>query len=425
MMNAMAGGTAKKRMLFMVLLGFASGLPLALGGGTPLQSWFTDFGMDLKTIGAMSLIGIPYTFKFVWAPLFDRFQTSFMGRRRGWMLIFQVLIAALVFSLSFANPTLHGWWIALACLLVAFSSASQDCVADAYRTELLPKSERGLGMSSWQIGYRTAMLTSGGIALISADYLGWPQTFRWLSALMLIAAIVSANAPEPAGLPAAPRTMQDAFWDPLYELLTRKDVMVLIIFIVSYKLCDALALTISTPFLQRTLGFSKTEVGSISKVFGLASALVGAAIGGAALLKMRLWSALMLFGVLQVVGLVGYLLLAIHGKSHSLLVFAIAAEQVTSGMSGVAMSTLITYMTNQRFTATQFALLSSVSALGRIFVGPVAGVLVDGTKIAGVTMKASWAQFYGTCMLVGTAVLFFLWYLKRPIEEAERSVNIS
>lgn len=307
----------------LLLLGFASGLPLALTSGT-LQARMTVENIDLKTIGIFSLVGQAYVFKFLWSPFMDRYTPPFLGRRRGWLLISQLLLVAAIVAMGFMQPAQHLWWLAALAVLVAFCSASQDIVFDAYKTDLLKAEERGAGAAISVLGYRLAMLVSGGLALWLADrYFGWQATYWLMAGLMLIGVAATLMAPEPDESIPAPRTMEQAVVAPLRDFFGRNNAWLILLLIVMYKMGDAFAGSLSTTFLIRGVGFDAGEVGLVNKTLGLFATIVGALFGGVLMQRLTLFRALMLFGVLQAVSNLGYWIFggdrqepAHHGQRH-------------------------------------------------------------------------------------------------------------
>ncbi|RRO17898.1 muropeptide MFS transporter AmpG [Pectobacterium aquaticum] len=376
---------SQRNSLFMLLLGFASGLPLALTSGT-LQAWMTVENVDLKTIGFFSLVGQAYVFKFLWSPLMDRYTPPFLGRRRGWLILSQLLLIAAIIGMGFMNPARDLWWLAILAILVAFCSASQDIVFDAYKTDLLPPEERGTGAATSVLGYRLAMLVSGGLALWMADrYFGWQATYWLMAGLMLIGVFAALLAPEPLNSQPAPRTMEQAIVAPLRDFFARNNAWLILLLIVLYKLGDAFAISLTTTFLIRGVGFNAGDVGIVNKTLGLFATIVGAIYGGLLMQRLSLFRALMLFGILQAVSNAGYWLLAITDKSLFTMASAVFLENLCGGMGTAAFVALLMTLCNKSFSATQFALLSALAAVGRVYVGPIAGWFVE---------SYGWAWFY-------------------------------
>jgi MFS transporter, PAT family, beta-lactamase induction signal transducer AmpG len=508
---------ALHRLLVVTVLGFASGLPLALTGQA-MQAWLTVDGIDIATIGFLSLVGLPYTFKFLWAPLMDRFELPVLGRRRGWLVLTQLALAGALWWMSSTSPSGATRAFALIAVLVAFISASQDVVIDAYRTNLLAPSERGLGSSALVLGYRLAMILSGGVAFIWVDPAQgsgwtWPQVYRFMAALMVGAAVVSVVALprlKAVSLPSSVArrdvlgflavlaavavgvylsnryahsisqaslgamlgggAMSDSLqgkWVDLFALLlgiaftlplaawaaraarfetllgglssyfAQPGALAFLAFVVLYKLGDAFSLSLVTPFLLQAMHFSTAEVGVVNKVIGLWLTIGGALIGGALMLRIGLWRALMFFGVLQMLGILGFWWLAVNGRgalpgmtipafdwgfvklAHSTpvdggLLLAVAGENLSGGMGTAAFLAFLMSLCNQRFTATQFALLSAFASVGRVWVGPLAGVLAE---------SIGWPSFFIVSTIVAVPALVLLWWLRDSVRALEYDPN--
>jgi len=396
-----------RRIFLLLLLGFSSGLPLALTGAT-LQAWLTVSGVDLTTIGMFALVGQPYTYKFLWAPLMDRFTIPLLGRRRGWLVVTQLGLLATIAWMGTVVPERSPWLLAGLALVVAFLSASQDIVFDAYRTDVLGAEERGAGAAVSVLGYRIAMLVSGGLALILADeWLGWRGTYWLMAALMLVGVAATWAAEEPSAPPRAPHTLEQAVREPLGEYFGRDGAWILLALIVLYKLGDAFAGSLSTAFLIRGPGFSLTEVGVVNKWLGVIATIAGALAGGALMARLRLYRSLVLFGVLQAVTNLGYMLLALAGKSYVLMIAAVAAENLCGGMGTAAFVALLMAMCERRHSATQYALLSALAALGRVYVGPAAGAMAQ---------RLGWPEFFFATFLIALPGLAMLVWQRRRIE---------
>lgn len=463
--NAYLQVFASRRMAAMLLLGFASGLPLALSAGT-LQAWLTVEGVDLTTIGFFALAGLPYTFKFVWAPLADRFEPPVAGRRRGWLIATQAGLAVACFVAASLDPRTGTGALAVCAVMIAFLSASQDIVFDAYRTDLLKETERGAGAAVSVLGYRLAMLVSGGLALVLADtVLGWPGTYRLMGVLFLLLIGVTIWAPRLDGheapktdvarelrgfaamlaagalcwlvlraLPwdavttgrigrlmidtvivvaafvcaivAARRVGFPSFVEPWDAFFSRERALALLALIVLYKLGDAFAGALSTTFLIRGAGFSAAEVGAVNKMLGLAATLLGALAGGAWLAKRPLASTLMLFGVLQAVSNLGYWLVSVLPRDLWIMASAVALENLCGGLGTAAFVAFLMALTDRRFSAAQYALLSALSAVGRIYVGPLSALLVE---------ALGWPTFFLLTVLAALPGLALLWVLRSVI----------
>lgn len=368
----------QRKSAILLILGFASGLPLALTAGT-LQAWMSVENVDTKTIGFFSLVGQAYVLKFLWSPLMDRFTLPFLGRRRGWLLLTQLALIVAIALMGTLQPSRDLTLLAALAVLVAFCSASQDIVFDAWKTDVLPAEERGAGAAITVLGYRLAMMVSGGLALWLADkYLGWQATY-WLMALTMIPGVIATLlAPEPSQKIAAPRSLQEAVFTPLKEFFSRSNAWMMLSLIILYKLGDAFATSLSTLFLLKGLGFDPGQVGIVNKTLGLAATIVGALFGGILMQRMTLFRALVLFGILQGVSNMGYWLLAVTPPHIWSMALAVAIENLCGGMGTAAFVALLMALCNKSFSATQFALLSALSAIGRVYVGPAAGWIADG-----------------------------------------------
>jgi len=393
-----------RRIAIMLPLGFASGLPLALTSGT-LQAWLTVAGLDLKTIGIFTLVGLPYTLKFLWAPLMDRLVPPWLGRRRGWMLVTQMSVALGLAAMAVTGPGQRPEILGILALVVAFLSASLDIVFDAYRTDVLLRPERGFGVAVWVNGYRCALLIASAGALLLADYIGWQNTYLLLAALMAAGVVTILVSPEPSEPGAAPASLAEAIGGPLKEFFTRPGVIGLLALIVLYKVGDAVAASLQTAFLIGGMGFSVSEVGYV-KGLGIGATLIGALAGGVAMAKLGMVRSLLLFGLLQAVSNLGFMWLAWMGKSYMALMASILVENVTGGMGTVAFVALIMSLCDHRYTATQFALLSSLEALGRVFSGRPSAELVE---------MVGWAQFFFWSFLVALPGIWLVWVLRTQL----------
>ena len=397
------------RVVTVLFLGFSSGLPLALSGST-LQAWLTVEDVDIKTIGLFSLVGLPYTLKFLWSPLMDRFVVPIFGRRRGWIALSQLALIGLILGMSVTSPQNGLWFLALLAFCLTFVSASQDVAIDAYRTEVLRERERGMGAAVSVTGYRIAMLVSGALALILSEYLGWRATYMLMALIMSIGVVAVWLGPEPEDPGTPPASMKDAVEGPFKEFFSRTGVWSLLALIVLYKLGDAFAGSLTTTFLIRGVNFSVGEVGAINKGMGLASTIIGALFGGVLMARLRLFKALLIFGILQAVSNLSFMVLALVGKSYPLMIFTIAFENLAGGMGTAAFVAFLMILCNHSYTATQFALLSALASLGRVFVGPLSGVLVDGM---------GWTVFFFTTFLFALPGLVLLWVMREVVKGIE------
>ena len=484
------------RLIAILLLGFASGLPLALTGQA-MQAWLTTDGVAIATIGFLALVGMPYTFKFLWAPLMDRFELPLFGRRRGWLVLTQLVLAASIYYLSTVSFALKPGVFAAIALLIAFLSASQDIVIDAYRTDLLRADERGMGASMSVLGYRIGMIASGGIALIWAEqWQSWGRVYAVMAAIMLGIAVFSllflpsvksdikplASEPKkeligflamllgvlagvylvrfgfnlagvnlhdankwvqlayvmaslavalPLGLKAAQKAGFATLNQSLASYFSQQGAWAFLILIILYKLGDAFAGSLFTPFLLKGMAFSQIEVGIVNKIIGIWLTIIGAFLAGLLMIRLTLFQALMSFGILQLLSNFGFYALAILGKGawgsfmlmpfdlgfvsvleptqiDRLLMSAIALENITSGMGTAAFVALLMSLCNNQFSATHYALLSALAAVGRIYVSPVAGVLSE---------SFGWPNFFLFSVLMAVPGVAMLWWMRESVQK--------
>jgi PAT family beta-lactamase induction signal transducer AmpG len=410
------------RLVAVLLMGFSSGLPLALTGAT-LSLRLADIGISLTAIGLFTLVRSSYSLKFVWSPLIDRLPlpgiTSRLGRRRGWLLVIQTLLALAILALGFTDPTISPWPTAIAAVIVAFLSASQDLVIDAYRIELLRPEEQGAGAAATQWGYRFGMIASGAGALIAAARGGWEFAYALMAVLMLVGMVTVWLTPEPGvggvlervpGATAAERIrtwLERAVVAPFADMFRRGGVtgsVLILLFVVLYKLGDAIAGTMSNP-LYVGLGFGKEEIAWVVKVFGVVATLAGVAIGGVMVLRLGLFRALLISGVLQMLSNLVYIVLVWAGHDVAMLAVAIAVENLTSGMGSAAFVAYLSGLCNVAFTATQYALLSSLATTGVNVLSASGGYLAD---------ELGWVRFFFLSMMMALPGLgLLLWIMRR------------
>ena len=389
------------------MLGFASGLPLALTTGT-LQAWATVSNVSLQNIGFLTLIGTAYTLKFLWAPVVDRYAPPLLGRRRGWIFLTQLLLALSIAAMGLFSPASDLGALALLAVWVAFLSATQDIAFDAYSTDVLRKEERAAGAAIKVLGYRLAMIVSGGLALVLADqWLGWNNMYVLMGAFMTVCAVATLFAPEPEVVARAPRTLALAVVEPLLEFFRRPGALSILLLIVLYKLGDAFAGALSTTFLLRGAGFGVSEVGTVNKVFGLAATIVGALIGGSLMSKLGLYRSLLLFGLLQAFSNFGYWVLAVTPPHVASMAFVVAVENLCGGLGTAAFVALLMALCKHEFSATQFALLSALSAVGRTYLaGPFTPPLVQ---------SLGWPVFFLLTVAIAFPGLWLLWRRRSEI----------
>ena len=385
------------RILVAFLMGFACGMPLLLTS-TVLQAWMTEQGVNLATIGFFSLVGVPYTVKFLWAPVFDRFTLPFLGRRRGWLLVTQLLLMLALAGLGLTDPGQRPWLVAVAAFFVTLFSASQDIVVDAYRREDLTDNQLGLGSSFYVNGYRLGMLLAGSGGLILADRVSFDRVYLLMAASLLLGVATTLLCREPPLTRGAPGTFKEAVIEPFADYFSRDKALLLLLFILLYKIGDQMASTLTTPFYL-SLGFSKTQIGAVAKLAGLWAVIAGGLLGGAILLRIGIIRSLLLFGILQGIGILSFMALALIGNSLPALVVAIVVEQLTSGMGTSAYVAYMASLTNKRFAATQYALLSSCIGIPRVIVAAPAGWLAE---------LAGWPLFFLGCALAAIPGLLLL-----------------
>lgn len=400
------------RMLVMLLTGFASGLPLLLTGST-LQAWLTDEKIDLSTIGLFALVGLPYTIKFLWSPVLDRVVPPFLGRRRGWMLILQVIAAISIATLGLLHPATNPWLLAAVAVAVTFFSASQDVVFDAFRRESLPDKELGLGTSVFIGGYRLAMLVSGALALALADRIPWRSVYLIMAGCMVVGIVTTLLCDEPEVEAPPPRTLTEAVVEPFLEFFRRPGALWILAFILFYKLGDQMASALTTPFVL-SLGFTKTELAAIAKVFGMGALIAGGLLGGILMLRIGIKRSLWIFGGAQVLGILTFAVLATAGRVPALLATTIVAENLAFGMGGAAYAAFMASVTNKRFTATQYALFSSLLGAVRVFTAAPSGFLARAT---------GWTGYFLLCAVLtipGLLILFKVapWHESDPANDS-------
>ncbi len=389
-------------MAISLILGFVSGIPLALTAAT-LQAWMVDEKISLTTIGLFSLVGLPYTLKFLWAPFMDRYVPPFMGRRRGWLLVTQLGLIASISALAFSSPSQHPFVVAILALILAFTSSSQDIVNDAYRIEILTPEEYGLGSSLYVLGYRAAMVVSGAGALLLVDHLGstptaWRITYLVMASTLLIGVVTTFLSPEPKVEGKPPSNMRDAVIQPLLEYFKRPGAVEILVFLVIYKLDTNLTIAMTTPFMMK-IGFTKTDIGAVVKGFGFFALMAGTMVAGVSMIKLGLRRSLWIFGITQAVAGLTYMLLAQAGHNYPLMVAAIATENFFSGMGLAAMSAFMMSVVDKRFTATQYSLITSFMAMSRYVAGAPSGWLAD---------HVSWPNYFIICTLIGIPGLLML-----------------
>ena len=404
--KTLVGHIFSVKMLITSAMGFSSGLPLLLTSSA-LQAWMSDEGIDLGKIGLVALLGMPYAWKFLWAPVLDRFAFPVLGRRRGWLLVVQVLLACSIGAMGLYNPSIGMTSLMVIALLTAFFSATQDMVVDAYRREHLEESELALGSTVYVYGYRIGMVVAGSGTLILADIWSWRGAFVVMGLCMLVGIVTTLLAPEPGQTRPPAQSLGESVWGPFREFFSRQGAWPILAFILLYKLGDTMASAITMPFYL-DMGFTKTQVGVVVKGAGLAAILVGMGLGGALVLRLGTWRSLWVFGVLQGVSTAGFSLMAWYvahyGPSIGVLSGVIGFENVAGGMGTAAYMAYMASQTDKRFTATQYALLTSLIGIPRNLLSAPVGHMVE---------AMGWEMFFLFCALVAIPGLMVLRYLGR------------
>lgn len=387
-------------MLICVFTGFTSGLPLYILIQL-VPAWLRTEGVGLAEIGFFTLIGLPYTWKFLWSPVMDRYTLPFLGRRRGWILVTQIALMISIAAIGFLKPQFSIWAIAYLAATIAFFSASQDIVLDAYRRELLADNELGLGNAIHVQAYRLSGLVPGSLALILADHMPWSAVFIIVAAFMLIGMVLVMSIAEPIRDPQAPRTIKEAVIEPFREFLSRQGVasaMFVLAFLFFYKLGDNMATALQTPFFI-DVGFTLTQIGVVAKFASLTAVIVGGLVGGLVMIVLSINRALWLFGAVQIVSILGFAALAVVGPNLWMLGFAVAFEYLGVGLGTAALTAFIARSTNKAFAATQFALFTALASTPRTLAGATTGVIVE---------HVGWPNFFFLCVALALPGMLLL-----------------
>lgn len=408
-----------RRMLICIFTGFASGMPLYVLISL-VPAWLRTEGVGLKEIGLFSLIGLPYVWKFLWSPLLDRYSLPLLfyrpGLRRSWMLSTQLLLLITIAMLGFLDPLIHLWYIAWLCLGIAFLSATQDIVLDAYRRQILPDQELGLGNSIHVNAYRVAGLVPGSLSFILSDFLPWNIVFVVTSAFVLVGIILTLSVSEPNSNHNQPATLRAAIIDPFDDFLSRqgvKQAFLILIFMLLYKLGDSMATALATPFYL-DMGYSKTDIGIVAKNAALWPTIIGGIAGGILMLKIGINRALWLFGFVQIVSILGFALLARVGEGLWLLGLVIGFEYLGVGLGTAAFVAFIARTTNPAFAATQFALFTALTAVPRTISSATTGIIVE---------SIGWENFFYLCTLIAVPGMILLIKVAPWSEETNQSTN--
>jgi PAT family beta-lactamase induction signal transducer AmpG len=404
-----------KRMTAILLLSFASGLPFNLTGFT-LQAWLAHAGLDIKTIGIFGLAGLPYICKFLWAPLLDRYLPPMLGRRRGWILLYQACLAVCIGVMGFCSPTKEPYVLGAVALMVAFLSASQDIVFDAYRVDVIPPSERALAAAATTFGYRVASMLAGAVLVLIAARLeprvgsvdNWRIAFLMVALIMAATILATLWAPEPEAPGRPPPTLADAVWLPLQELLSRPGAAGFILLVLLYKVGDAFALSLYSAFMLKGVGFSLTELSIAGKVNMTVSTIIGAGLGGIIYIRWGMFRSLLVFGIGQALTNLLYMWLALAGKKIWLLVLATSLDTGIGGMGQAAFVAFLVSQCSPNYSATQYALLSALASVPRVIMGAIAGQVVA---------AVGWANFFVVTFLSAIPGLILLTLFRGRINE--------
>jgi len=401
-----------RRMAVLFLLGFSSGLPLLLTGQT-LQAWLTAEHISLSQIAAMSSVGLAYTLKFAWAPLLDRFQLPFLGRRRGWVLVFQVALIGAIATMSLLDPRHDLAVVAYVAIGVAVLSASQDVVFDAYMTDVLAPHERAAGASVSIIGYRVATVASSSLAFVMADHIVWPAIWLTMAAFMVVGIAGTLLAEEPAGAGRPPRTIAQSITLPVLDFWRhyRTGTIIVLGFAALYRFGDYFAQSLVIAFLSRGVGFHFTEIAAVYKVLGFAGLVVGGVFGGALVARFGMRRMLIAFGLLSATTHLLYAWLAVAGKSMVVFAIAVACDNTAGAMGTAAFVAFLMTVCSPAVSATQFALLTSLSSVGQRVFGPFADRVVD---------AVGWAGYFAVCAAMVLPGLALVRFATRVVGEGAR-----
>lgn len=399
-----------KKMLITFLLGFSSGLPLQLTGAT-LKFWLSEANVDITTIGYFGWVGMAYSLKFIWAPLADRYSFFGMGRRRSWMLLSQAAIAAGLVVVGLLNPAESLTIIAGVSVWIAFFSATQDIAYDAFRREYLDDKELGFGSSMNMYGYRIGMLISSGVALGMADYMSWTQVYWIMALLMGVGVATTLYSKESKSVDYKSKTLTESVIEPFKEFIQRNGAVLILLFVFFFKLGDALSGSMLSPFYKE-MGYQKADIALIAKTFGLISSMVGLFIGGITIYKIGILRSLWIFGILQALSTAAFALITYTGPEKWALTFAVIFEDITAGMGSSAFIAYLASITNKNYTATQFAVLSSIATLGRNFFSGFSGIMVK---------EFGWEWFFYSCALIALPGMCLLYWVQRSHSKGQLS----
>lgn len=411
--------TLPRKIWVILLLGFSSGLPLALTTST-LSAWYTEAGLSLMSLGMLNLVGQPYIYKFIWAPLIDRYDPLKIGRRKSWMLLTQTGLFISLLMMGTLNPSTHPVGLAVLAGLIALFSATQDIAISAYLVEAAEDAERGLASGFYQGGYRIACIVAGALALVLAQYYGWRITYVSMALLMGIGFVATALTPEPPKAIQTPRSLKSAVLDPFREFLKRfgwKFSLLILLVLMLYKLTDAFALALNTVFYLRELHYSLSALGLVTKIFGTIASLLGILVAAFWMKRIPLFTALVLFGLIQTFGNLAFLWLYFGAHTNLNMGITVFIDNFASGMGSTAFLAFIISLCAKEFAGTQLALLSAIAAMGRVYIGPAA---------AWVIASWGWASFYWVSIAIGLAGVASLYMLRRRcFSEAKISASLT
>ncbi|MDA9793328.1 AmpG family muropeptide MFS transporter [Bacteriovoracaceae bacterium] len=396
------------KMLFMLIHGISAGTPLLLIGGT-LQALLVDSKIDLGTVGMLALARTPYSFKPLWSPLLDRYSLGFLQRRKGWIFVFQICLAITIGSLGMIDPVKMPWMLGLMALFAGFFASSQDIVIDAYRREVLKDEELGFGSSVYIMGYRIGMLFAGAMALKLSDVIGWEQVYLIMGGIMFLCSFSTFFAPVEDTKIQVPKSLRESIIGPFKEFFSRDGALLMLAFILFYKIGDQMASNMTMPFYLN-LGYTKGEIGTIAKVWGMGATIAGGFLGGGIMLKIGIKHSLWLFGFLQMFSTFGFSLLSLIPKNALGLTGVIAFENLSAGMGTAAYVAYMASITNKKFTATQYGLLTSLMSLPMTILAAPTGFMAQ---------SMGWFNFFTFCTLIAIPGMFLLYRMNKWVRPQE------
>jgi PAT family beta-lactamase induction signal transducer AmpG len=398
-----------KRIMAVLLMSFASGMPFNLSGsGFAFQAWLASAGVDLKSIGFFSLVSLPYSFKFLWAPFLDRYVPPLLGRRRGWIVIFQACLAVAIGVMGFSSPTAAPFYLAAIALLMVFLSSSQDIVIDAYRVDTIPASERGIAAAVTTFGYRTGSVLASTVVVLIASHTSWHLAFLVIAVMMAATMLATFAAPEPLTPGQPPKTLADAVWKPLKDLISQKGAWGFLLLVLLYKAGDAFALSLYSAFMIKGVGFSLDQLSIAGKANMTVSTIIGVSLGGWIYMRWGMFRSLLVFGISQSLTNLLYTVLALSGKKVWLMALATTIDTGVGGMGQAAYVGFLVSLCSSSFSATQYALLSAMASIPRNITGAIAGTLVS---------HIGWPKFFVVTCLTAVPGLILLVILRRPFQE--------